>query len=306
MGSDGTVMGPELAPDGARIGPQMGSEWAPDGPRIGSRSDCDWATRGLTTCDFVFSGSLHRCRHIADEPAFWAVFSERVHKCKRCAPSLPSVLLDNDHSAVQRELERLKVRLSETEGAKESFGTDKLWPEKHMAYFDAHKLPWGHLRCEKKTLDSPFYSALPSRERQILAVRQKTNHADITADLGQSIDRTAVSETMCHVDGSATVIAPTCLPNMHMWSGEKQRLLIGRESLMLQAYPCNRNDVAERLDCFSESFLADLGGNAYCGTVLTALFLSLLASIPWIDTDQEMAMLALKSSLGFESSDDDA
>ena len=77
-------------------------------------------------------------------------------------------------------------------------------------------------------------------------------------------------------------IAACMMPHQKMWAhtpdGE-ERLLLGREALVLQAFPVAL--VEEQLDQVSESFQHDLAGSAMSFLVLLAVAQSGFASLNW-------------------------
>ena len=65
---------------------------------------------------------------------------------------------------------------------------------------------------------------------------------------------------------------------MARWgTGDEERLLLGREALMLQGFPVCRADT----DQVSERFLQDLAGNAMTLHVLLAVVQSAMAALTW-------------------------
>ena len=79
---------------------------------------------------------------------------------------------------------------------------------------------------------------------------------------------------------------PTMMPGNSWWMRRKRpgggemlnRPMVGREALMMQAFPCNRIDFSDVSD---DRLLTDLAGNAFNGMCVGALLDAMFMSIPW-------------------------
>ena len=112
--------------------------------------------------------------------------------------------------------------------------------------------------------------------------------------LGQSADRNTQSTRW---EDGETIVAPCLLPGQVLWlhiPGDEERLLLGREALMLQGYPVCR--VRQQADDVPERFLQDLGGNAMTLHVLLAVTQAALAALSW-KTGRSTQQPSLKEEL---------
>ena len=81
-----------------------------------------------------------------------------------------------------------------------------------------------------------------------------------------------------------------------LWLGfaEPQRWNLGRESLLWQGFPLQKYE--EATTEFGESFLAELGGNAFAGSIVVVILGGIMALIPWTPqkpTEQTSSALKL-------------
>jgi len=72
----------------------------------------------------------------------------------------------------------------------------------------------------------------PGREQNIIAFLEAFKPTFGCGDIGQSIFRVPLSNTVDGVD-----IAPAVLPGSRMWVNRRHRWITGLESLMLQGFP---------------------------------------------------------------------
>jgi hypothetical protein len=125
-------------------------------------------------------------------------------------------------------------------------------------------------------------------------------------DVDQSVDRAFKSTTL---DDGKTAIAPCMMPGQKLWVHTRdgqERLLLGREALVLQASPVAL--VEEQLAKVSDAFHSELAGNAMSFLVLLAVAQSGFASLTWreqsdedlgaassLDVDEAMGLLGMMS-----------
>ena len=74
-------------------------------------------------------------------------------------------------------------------------------------------------------------------------------------------------------------VIPTIVPNSLLWMVAQERLMTGFEALRVQSFPVNIIRKAIQLK-YSDSFLADLAGNMFTGTVYAAFAIAALVCAP--------------------------
>lgn len=194
-----------------------------------------------------------------------------VAACQRKPPSLEQVLLRGDHPAIAAELNRRIGNGSGTRAAQAQHG----WSQQLMRECRALGLRYGAHTADTRSVESPWFATLSSRERAALAVSQATSRGSLARNIGMSINRVAVSN---EVQGRH--ICPTLLPTQLLWLHvDVPRLMLGREALAIQGFPIEvLPDLASK---YSEPFMLDLAGNMMTLPVLLALILSTLVALPW-------------------------
>ena len=109
--------------------------------------------------------------------------------------------------------------------------------------------------------------------------RLRSQCRTLLLDVHQNIERTFKNTT---IDDGAITIAPCRMLHQQVWvhtpNGEK-RLFLGREALVLQAFPVAL--LEEEIDNVTDSFQHDLAGNAMSFLVLLAVAQSAFASLHW-------------------------
>lgn len=191
-------------------------------------------------------------------------------RCK--APSLTSVLLDNDSDEVQNELTKRSMA-----DCTASLPAEQGWPAVHEAYYASHHARWLSLKPKVATQKSPWYPLLSVRQQQILLIQQHQLGLNCGHDLSQSIGRIPTTSV---VDAKlGLVAAPTILPQMQLWIGfDRHRVMIGREAMSCQGYPWQKVGGLEK---YTEAFLHDLAGNAFPAPSFLAVILAALLTAPW-------------------------
>jgi site-specific DNA-cytosine methylase len=94
-----------------------------------------------------------------------------VHDLKNCrvsAPCLREVLLPLDDDRVHQEL----MRRMETPGSSSSKLGSQAWPRDYRSFLDNKGIRQSTLRASPETRESPWFSTLCPRERQVLAYEQ--------------------------------------------------------------------------------------------------------------------------------------
>ena len=210
---------------------------------------------------------------------------------------LEDFLLSNDHDLVQQEFQR-RVQTS----GKGSIAAQEGWKAKHREFFQSKGIPWTAVQVPAAVRESPWYVFLTEREREVLAwglmcADQKKAKAQANAercpeetwaakyvavDVSQRLDRCRISldkNLFTMLPGQKVFLLAYGANGLDEKVGAG-RLLLGEEALRLQAFhgPVNCSDPQKQ----------DLAGNAFSGTVVLALLLSLYANLPeyaWTDDD---------------------
>ena len=136
--------------------------------------------------------------------------------------------------------------------------------------------------CQKSVLVYRQHLALSSCRSVECKAEQQCTELGITLD--QSPDRN--NQTTRGEDGKS-FYAPCLLPGQVLWlhiPGEEERILLGREALMLQGFPVCRvpKPGGQRSsEEVTEHFLHDLAGNAMTFHVLLAVVQSAMAALTW-------------------------
>ena len=84
------------------------------------------------------------------------------------------------------------------------------------------------------------------------------------------------------------ILSPCIVPTQLLWlhrEGNSQRLLLGREAMLLQGWPIGQVDYES--DTFSESFLQDLAGNCTSPPVLLAVLLATFYAVSWKSQERD-------------------
>ena len=151
---------------------------------------------------------------------------------------------------------------------------------KHQAFAASKGLSWSTMRPPPAMAKSPWFQAIPQREREIILCRYLLEPDALSVDCSQSIARAPVA----HGDSFNTIV-PGCrqylLRNIkvgqHQRAAASQRFLLGFEGMRLQGYPL---ELVRDLEGLSDPQMMDLAGNAFPGTCLMAMFLGVFACIP--------------------------
>ena len=188
---------------------------------------------------------------------------------QREAPCLTELLLDANDTVVEAELNR-HVSL----GAK----TCDYNVGASISCFDGAGMRWGEGALPEGVLKSPWLTTLTAAQKNVLkfSLAEHANHI-VLRDIGQSANRVRYSKMI----GSKHV-AFAQMPNQHVWvdlQGEEPRLMLGRESMLLQGYPIAR--VRSLVSKTPEHVLASIGGNMMAAPVALAILQSLFAVLPW-------------------------
>ena len=221
-------------------------------------------------------------RTLAD---IFSTFRALLKVCQRTPPTLEKVLLKSDDDVVERELLR-RTALGKSDS---SFS----WIAEHQRLYANLRLQWGapspHIATSSsrwfKTLSPYHKSVLVYRQHKFLAssrngdARPQEQCRELALSVDQSADRNTQSTRW---EDGATIIAPCLLPGQLLWlhiPGDEERLLLGREALMLQGYPVCRG--GQQADSVTERFLQDLAGHGMTLHVLLAVVQSAMAALSW-------------------------
>ena len=230
---------------------------------------------------------------IRDSSDFDEVFTralKRLESLQIAPPPLQDCLLPSDDPVVLTEFENYKKRAA----ARKPDKTAK-WKTDVMALCQKHPtLRWGAMEAAQSSVTSPWYSLLPERDRSIITIMQFLHGEFVACDTSQSIELAKFVKPPVQT-------LPCLLPNSSWWlsfekAGKEKttaRPLLGREMMHLQGF--NMKDA----DCegTTDANLADLAGNAFCGSVVTAIFSSLFVSIPWTSEQEHEAAASARDAL---------
>ena len=174
--------------------------------------------------------------------------------------------LEDNLIATQAEIdEEYKRALSAKTGECE----ETTWQEKHSKFIKTKGQSAEIWQLQEPHCTNKWVNHIMSRrERQCLAYALQTNPEMTSIDVGQAIGRTTIG------DGDVAAL----LPNSRIYLPSVERLLHGKEGMHLQGYPTTLIDKAPKK--YDSKFLADLGGNMFCGTVHMALLIAVLALLP--------------------------
>lgn len=202
--------------------------------------------------------------HFPGDPR--AVVSEmeaRINLMKLEPLGLESFLLEDSDPAVAEELERLQA--AKKTQAKRVKSTE--WQQKHIEVFSSRGLRWGRVQPSLETEASPWFQALPAREKDIVILAELDGFT--TTDLSQSIGRNR---------GTRGKIVNTLMPGERRWLVKRRRLLVGCEALSLQAVPWQGKS---HIRGFTSGLLQSLAGNAFTGTTCMAAFAAAISLAKW-------------------------
>lgn len=235
---------------------------------------------------FVFRASAIRGRfkQISFNELFKG-FSSNLDKLKATPEGVLNVLLESDDPYIARLLAD-KQKATQNGHQSSPFVGDTL--ETHHKHFRAHNICWGSATVSGDTANSPWYRALPNREKDVIRFVQNFLPAAAATEVSQGINRAGQL-----VEHNGIIVAPTVLPKSCMFVfGRRQRPITGLEALVGAGFPRRLlTDVLAEETSFSDSFLMDLAGNAFSGWVLMPMFVSMLAAIPWSRVDTEQGQL---------------
>ena len=212
--------------------------------------------------------------------------------CQRRPCGAQHLLLPDDNPHVEGEL----LRRTASGKAVDPAG----WIEKHRKAYNQIRLSWGLPTPYEKTTSSPWFQTLTRCQKSTLIYHHhkllssasrlqqqcvRNQCPTLMVDTNQSPERLFYSSAS--TVGEAHV-APCMIPGQKMWIHRPdghERLLLGREALMFQAYPVAL--VEEHLAKVSDAFQTELAGNAMSFLVLLAVVQSGFASLAWREQSED-------------------
>ena len=258
---------------------------------------CEQFERGGLTCQAVLTDSM-LFGHSCDRRRFYITgvqtgasrlfnFAEKTIKatftdmlahmeaCQRPGPSVNELLLPDSDTAVQSELNR---RIAS------GYRLSHYNVSASITAFASRGLRWGADVFKASIKASPWFDTLPQNQRNILAVSYADNDTAGLRDISQSTSRIRYSRctdvhhttAMCMMPGQVVWVDPDLMPCNRV---AVPRLMLGRESLMLQGYPLIQ--IQKLVACTSELVMTQIAGNMMSSAVPLALLMSLFASLPW-------------------------
>ena len=193
------------------------------------------------------------------------------------------MMLDESDPAVLAELLRREVQAGKgTVTAGHNVSTA-------IVAFDAAGLVWGDVTVQPSHSQSPWYDVLADGVKTALTYSLRVNPDALVRDIGQSLNRLRYSKVI------PDPMKPdyfkhrhfSQMPQQQAWitrPGSTPRLMIGRESMMIQGFPIMLPGLADLLHNTSETTMMSLGGNAMASPVVMSLLQATFASLPWNGT----------------------
>ena len=208
--------------------------------------------------------------------------SRLVALCERTAPCASDTLLDESDPAVLAELDRRETQAGKTPTSGHNVSTA-------IVTFDQAGLVWGDVAVQPSHIRSPWFDVLADGVKTALTYSLKTNPDALMRDIGQSLNR------LRHSKGIPDPMKPDSskhrhfsqMPQQQVWithPGCTPRLMIGRESMMIQGFPIMLHGLEDLLHDTLESTMMSLGGNAMASHVVLPLLQATFASAPWNGT----------------------
>ena len=226
--------------------------------------------------------------------AAFATFRALLLGCLRGGPCVTQILFQESSEPVQLELglrldKRAKQREKDAEKKQGAPAPPQSWVEQHMQFAQNHRVRWGQA-VPAKLAANQWYQTLGDREQDALSLLQQCTPYIVFRDLSQSIVRG--NSNTWRQDSSKHVMS-TVLPRMVLWCEAQNRLVLGREALLMQGFPVQPflQILAARMETMplaqqwhpSEALMMDLAGNAMALPVVLAMVQCALAALNWKD-----------------------
>ena len=170
--------------------------------------------------------------------AAFATFRALLLGCLRGGPCVTQILFQESSEPVQLELglrldKRAKQREKDAEKKQGAPAPPQSWVEQHMQFAQNHRVRWGQA-VPAKLAANQWYQTLGDREQDALSLLQQCTPCIVFRDLSQSIVRG--NSNTWRQDSSKHVMS-TVLPRMVLWCEAQNRLVLGREALLMQGFP---------------------------------------------------------------------
>lgn len=201
---------------------------------------------------FVSTSQLAKLRLSDNIDAFFKDYLRLLKAIRRQPPSLQSILLPNDHPAVETELKARQQRKKGATDTGDATASRCDWVDLHLRTFKTWRLRWGSVAPPEEVVQSRWFDMLTPREKECYLFSLLVNKDTLGVDVSQNIDRLRLTG-LCE-EGERTVIAPACLPRqMLMLHPPYTRLLLGREMLLVQGMPLE--PVIEHVEALERKWL---------------------------------------------------
>ncbi len=247
------------------------------------------------------------CIRLADRRLDWTrqgveetfeMWEQQLKKLRMNPCDLEEVLLPDDHEWIQQSLTSAIARMRGD--------PEHTWLDLHMSFYKDKKLPWGGVKAPESTRSSLWWSAVPARDQDIIAVLcalHSPAKRPALADTSQNIFITPLSSKRLDHDQREITVSPTALPGAKWWHFKNKRYCTGEEKMCLQAFPTRNPKYKGLLDDTDDSVRHKLGGDSFTGSVILVVKWTLIRVCPWVqrqevrcsDHDVETAFRVLKA-----------
>ena len=188
--------------------------------------------------------------------------------------SVDEFLLASSHPRVRAELVR-------TQQAAKGEQRNPQWPKVHAALLKSKGLSYADIKPSKELQANPWFQSKCRRDKECILYHMCTSGGNLTSiDASQRSDRCSKGyDCILHTltPGMACWLAPP--PNATKKQEQtSSRNLLGFEALALQGFPV---DWLSGCESATDPQLSDLAGNAFAFPVFGAIYVSLLAHVPF-------------------------
>ena len=240
---------------------------------------------------------------IRDYTRFFSQVTELLQAFRISGPSLDAVLLEEEDEQIQQELAR-RQQLKQK-------GWDSSTIDVHRQAWASKGLRWQAAKASPADVRSPWFEALPLRERDVVAFHQHT-HKSRALTSATLEEKKASLAPLCACDVSQSIyrashsclgpddrlVSCTVLPGSKIFlsieTGNElacernvHRLLHGSEALNLIGWPVRDPRLSPLVASHTSKFLTNLGGNAFASPIIVAFVCAMLFSVDELTVDRQ-------------------